>query len=117
MIGGMRQSWNWAWLAVAFLAEVAALAALAAWGWAAGGSTATRVLLAVAAPAVAAVLWGLFAAPRAPVQRPALTLLVKIAVFGAAVLALVALGHPVLAALLGAAALLSAVLSTPPVPS
>jgi len=117
MIDGMGQAWNWAWLTVAFLAELAALAALAVWGWATGGSTATRVLLAVAAPALAAVLWGLFAAPRAPVQKPALTLLVKVAVFGAAVLALVVIGQPVLAALLAAAALLSAVLSTPPVPS
>src|SRR4051794_14875753 len=45
----VAQIWNWTWLTVAFLAELASLAALAAWGWSAGGSTATRVLLAVAA--------------------------------------------------------------------
>jgi hypothetical protein len=110
----MAQAWNWTWLTVAFLAELAALAALAVWGWSLGDSTGWRVVLAVAAPAVAAVLWGVFAAPRAPVRVPALTLLVKVVVFGAAVLALLSTGHPVLAVALAAAALLSSLLSTPP---
>ena len=110
----MRQVWNWLWLTVAFLAELAALAALAVWGWSAVDPTAWRLVLAVAAPAVAGVLWGVFAAPRAPVRVPALTVLVKVIVFGAAVLALFAIGHPVLAVVLGAAALLSSKLSTPP---
>ena len=110
----MAQIWNWTWLTVAVLAELAALAALAFWGWSAGGSTAVRLLLAVAVPAVAGVLWGVFAAPRAPVQVLALSVLVKVVVFGAAVLALLATGHPWAAAVLGAAALLSALLSTPP---
>ena len=110
----MTQTWNWTWLTVAFLAELAALAALAVWGWSAGGSTATRVLLAVVAAGGAAVLWGVFAAPQAPVQVLAIGVAVKVVVFGAAVLALVATGHPRLAVLLGAAALLSSVLSTPP---
>lgn len=105
---------NGAWLTIAFLAELAALAALAVWGWSAVDATAWRLVLAVAAPAVAGVLWGVFAAPRAPVRVPGLTVLVKVAVFGAAVLALFATGHPVLALVLGAAALLSSLLSTPP---
>jgi hypothetical protein len=110
----MGRSWNWMWLTVAFLAEVAALVALALWGWSAGDSTGTKLLLAVALPLAAAVLWGVFAAPRAPVRVLGLTVLVKVVVFGAAVLALLALGHAWAAALLGVAALLSAVLSTPP---
>jgi hypothetical protein len=110
----MAQVWNWTWLAVAFLAELAALAALAAWGWSVPDSTVWRLLLAVAVPAVAGVLWGVFAAPRAPVQVLALTLLVKLIVFGGAVLALVATGHARPAMALAAAALLSSVLSTPP---
>jgi hypothetical protein len=113
----MAQGWNWLWLTVAFLAELAALAALAVWGWSVGESTGGRVFLAVAAPAVAAVLWGVLAAPRAPVRVPALTLLVKVVVFGSAVLALVALGSPWLAVALAAAALLSSLLSTPPAPA
>jgi exosortase/archaeosortase len=110
----MAQIWNWTWLTVAFLAELAALAALAAWGWSAGGSTASRVLIAVAAAGSAAVLWGVFAAPQAPVQVLALRVAVMVVVFGAAVLALVGTGHPRLAVALGAAALLSSVLSTRP---
>jgi FtsH-binding integral membrane protein len=112
--GRMAQVWNWMWLTVAFLAELAALTAFAVWGWSAGGSTGSRLLLAVAAPAVAGVLWGVFAAPHAPVQVAALTLLVKLVVFGGATLALVATAHPRLAIALAAAALLSSVLSTPP---
>jgi hypothetical protein len=106
--------WNWIWLTVAFLAELAALVALAVWGWSAVDSTSWRLVLAVAAPAAAGVLWGVFAAPRASVRVPVLTVLVKVLVFGAAVLALVATGHPVLAVTLAAAALLSSLLSTPP---
>jgi hypothetical protein len=111
----MAQVWNWTWLTTAFLAELAALAALAVWGWSVPDVTVGRLLLAVAVPAVAGVLWGVFAAPRAPVQVLALTLLVKLVVFGGAVFALLATGHPWLAISLAAAALLSSLLSTPPV--
>ena len=110
----MARIWNWTWLTVAFLAELAALAALAVWGWSTGASTGSKLLLAIGAPAAAAVLWGVFAAPRAPVRVPALTVLVKLVVFGAGVLALLATGHPWWAAVLAAAALLSSLLSTPP---
>jgi hypothetical protein len=100
---------------VAFAAELAALAALAHWGWVTG-SGAGRLLLAVGVPAVAGVLWGVFAAPTAPVQILAVTVLVKVLVFGSAVAALAATGHPRLALVLGAAAAASALLSTPPAP-
>ena len=69
----MAHIWNWTWLTVAFLSELAALAALALWGWSTGGSTVSKV-----------------------------------------VLALVATGHPRLAAVLALAAVLSSFLSTPP---
>jgi hypothetical protein len=111
------QAWNGMWLTVAFLSELAALAALALWGWSGSGATGLRLLLAVGAPLVAGVLWGVFAAPAAPVQVMALALTVKVLVFGSAVLALVATGHPRLAVVLAAAALLSSVLSTAPTTS
>lgn len=83
--------------ALAFLAELAALAALGYWGWKAAG-----VVLAVALPLVAAVLWGLFAAPRARYRIPlAGQLAVKGLVFGASVVGLFATGHPVLGAVFG----------------
>ena len=110
----MAQAWNTAWLAVAFASELAALAALAHWGWVTG-SGAVRLMLAVGAPLVAAVLWGLFAAPAAPVQVLVVTVLVKVAVFGSAVAALTATGHPRLAVVLAVAAAAGSLLSTAPV--
>ena len=113
----MAQIWNWTWLTVAFLSELAALAALAVWGWSIPGPTAVRAMVAIGAPLAAAVLWGLFAAPNATRGGPALTMTVKVVVFGAGVLALLATGSPLLAIVLAAAAVLSSVLSTPPAPA
>ena len=110
----MASAWNWTWLTVAFATELAALVALGHWGVVQGGSTASRLLLGRGIPVLAAVLWGLFAAPKAPVQIAVLAVVVKILVFGSAVLALVSTGHPRLAAALAIAALLSSVLSSPP---
>ena len=111
----MARAWNGAWLTLAFLSESAALAALAYGGWQVPGPVGLRLLVAVAAPAGAAVLWGMFAAPRARVPSAALAVGVKVLVFGSAVLALAATGHPRLAVTLALAAALSATLSTPPV--
>src|SRR5690349_3221315 len=102
----MGQRWNGLWLALAFLSEIAALVALGWWGFARDAGTPVRVLLGIGLPLVAAVLWGVFAAPQAPVHVLALTLLVKVAVFGGASLALAALGHPRLAVALAVVALL-----------
>jgi hypothetical protein len=109
----MREAWSWLWAAVAFVAELASLAALAAAGWALPAPTAVRVLAAVSFPLVAAALWGLFAAPRSVVHVAALAVVTKVVVHGAAVAALFALGHPVLAVVLAVAALLGATLSRP----
>ncbi|WP_055599185.1 DUF2568 domain-containing protein [Streptomyces aureus] len=80
---------------LAFLLELAALAVLAWWGWGSAESLAPRLLLAVAAPAAAAVLWGLFAAPKARFRVSlAGVLAVKALVFGAAAAALVVLERP-----------------------
>ena len=111
----MRATWNWFWLTAAFLGELVALAALAWWGATVSGPTPLRVALAVGAPLVAAVLWGVFAAPNARVRVLALSVLVKVAVFGGGALALLAIGHPWLAVALAVVAVLSSVLSTPPV--
>ncbi|MEV6330474.1 YrdB family protein [Streptomyces sp. NPDC051909] len=98
---------------LAFLLEPAALAVLAWWGWASADPVALRLLLAVAAPAAAAVLWGLFAAPRArvPVPLPAV-LAVKALVFGAATLALVASDRPAWGIAFGAVAVVNTALAT-----
>jgi hypothetical protein len=55
---------------VAFLLELCALAALAYWGYVTGSGVLAYVL-AVVMPSLAAVVWGLVAAPRARVELPA----------------------------------------------
>lgn len=62
MIG---QAFHWANLTVAFLLELCALAALGYWGLRTASGPATKAALGIGAPLLAAVLWGLFAAPRA----------------------------------------------------
>jgi Protein of unknown function (DUF2568) len=74
----------WANAALAFALELAALGVLGWGGWQLGGPVAVRLLLAVALPVVAAVLWGLFAAPRATSSSGASRLAVQVLVFGAA---------------------------------
>jgi Protein of unknown function (DUF2568) len=59
-------------LTVKFLLELAALALLGYWG-AVVGDGFSAVLLAVAAPALMAVVWGMFAAPRATRRLPPAT--------------------------------------------
>ena len=109
----MGHGWNVVWLTTAFLSELAALAALAFWGWTTGSGW-VRVLLAVGAPLVAAVLWGLFAAPHAAFDVPVLAVVVKLVVYGTAVAALAVTGHPVLAVALALAAAAGSFLSTAP---
>jgi hypothetical protein len=57
----------------------------------------TRAALAIGTPLVAAVLWGLFAAPRATFSIPLASVAVQLVVFGSATVALYAPGRHVLA--------------------
>lgn len=91
------RAFYWSNLALAFLLELCALAALGYWGFRAGGGPVTRLVLGIGAPLAAAVLWGLFAAPRAPVSVPLARLSVQLAVFGSAAVALYATAHAALA--------------------
>jgi Protein of unknown function (DUF2568) len=75
-------------LAVKFALEIAALVAFAYWG-ATVGSGAVSVLLSIAVPLLAVVLWGTFAAPRAERRLPIrLRAPFELAVFAMAALAL-----------------------------
>jgi hypothetical protein len=89
--------WRTANLALAFGLELVALGALGWWGARFGESTVMKFVLAIGIPAVAAVLWALFAAPEATYSIPALAVATKILVFGAASLALWQLDHRVAA--------------------
>ena len=92
------QAFRWANLMVAFLLELCALGALGYWGVRAGGVPVAKAALGIGAPLLAAVLWGLFAAPRAPASVPIMGLVVKLLVFGSAAAGLYATGHRALAA-------------------
>ncbi|ROO86408.1 uncharacterized protein DUF2568 [Actinocorallia herbida] len=85
--------------ALAFVLEIAALVALGWWGFTRDGGFALRALLGVGAPLAGAVIWGLFAAPRATFKIPAAGVLaVKAVFFLAAALAADAVWNPTTAA-------------------
>ena len=90
-------------LALRFVLELAALAALAYWGFHSGDSVAADLVLGVGAPVLAACVWGALAAPKSSrrLSGPAL-LAVQLAVLCAGAIALVAAGRPVLGAALAA---------------
>lgn len=94
MIG---EGWRWGNLALALLLELGALIALGYWGLRTSNSPVFKLALALGAPILAAVAWGLFAAPAAAVNSPYARAVTKIVVFGAATLGLFASGQRVLA--------------------
>ncbi|WP_199922898.1 YrdB family protein [Streptomyces sp. NRRL B-24484] len=97
---------------LAFLLELAALVLLGRWGFAEGGGAVGRVLLGLGLPTAAAVLWGLFAAPKArhPLLLPGV-LVVKALVLGGSAAALYGLGHPAAAGVLAAVIVLNTALA------
>jgi hypothetical protein len=98
---------------LAFLLELAMLAALACWGATAGGGAAVDVLLGVAAPLAVAVVWGLFAAPKARIPLPlAGVVAVKALAFGSAAMAIAAIGRHRLATGFAIVAFVNTVIAT-----
>jgi hypothetical protein len=94
-------------LALKFLLELCAFAALAYWG------ATISIALAIAAPLLAIVLWGLFAAPRSERRLPVgARIPLEMGIFLLSVAALAAAGLPFLAAVLGFAMVANAVLLT-----
>ena len=81
-------------LALRFLLELCALAALGYWGFQAGQSLVVKIALAIISPLLAAVIWGMFVAPKAsvPVSTP-VWLLLQLAIFGLAAAGLAASGQ------------------------
>ena len=85
-------------LGVRFLLELCLLAALAYAG------LQVSVVLAVAAPLLAAAVWGIFVSPKARIPLPAATwIAVQVVLFGAAVVGLVLAGNALLGVLFGIA--------------
>ncbi|MEO8541738.1 MAG: YrdB family protein, partial [bacterium] len=85
-------------LGLRFCLELAALAALAAWGWMAASALLLRPVLAVVAPGAAGVAWGLFVSPKAKIPAHwTVRAAVEAAVFVAAAASLFAIGRSGLA--------------------
>ena len=98
-------------LALAFALELAGLTALGYWGARTGTTTLSSAALGTAAPVTAAILWGVFAAPRAPVHSVGARTTVKVVFFLAATLALYATAHHSLAATFLVLVVISAMVS------
>jgi hypothetical protein len=105
-------------LAVRFILELAALAALAYWGWTQHTGV-LRYLLTVGLPVLGAVLWGVFAVPGdrsrsgdAPVPVPGiLRLLLELLLFGFAAWCLYDAGLVLLANIFGIIVLVHYIIS------
>lgn len=86
-------------LALAFVLELCMLAALCYWGFVAGNGILQKLALGLGVPLVVAVIWGLFAAPRAMRRLTGAGLFaLKALLFCLAAVALWAAGLTVLAA-------------------
>jgi hypothetical protein len=86
-------------LALRFFLEVGALVALGYWGFHAGSNNAAHWILAIGAPLFAAVVWGLFVAPRRRFEvSDAVWVLFQVVIFGAAIVGLAASGQTTIAA-------------------
>jgi hypothetical protein len=98
-------------LGLRFLLELALLAALAYWGTTVGDSTLAGVACAVAAPAAAALVWGLALSPKARVALPPRPkALLQVLVLAVGAVALAAAGQVAAALVLAAAVAVNAVL-------
>ena len=89
-------------LGLRFVLELCMLVALGIWGFS------ENIVLGIAAPLAAAVVWGLWIAPKASRRlRDPLRLVVELLLFAAAGAALAAADHPLAAAIFLAAVVLS----------
>ncbi len=98
-------------LTIAFLLELSALAALAYWGVRTGDGPLTKSALGIGAPLAAAIVWGLFAAPKARFSNPAIRVVVKVVVFGCAAVALYSAGQRALAVAFTVAVVVNALMT------
>jgi hypothetical protein len=84
-------------LALAFLLELAVLAALGYWGFTTGEGMLVRIGLGIGIPLVAIILWALFGAPRAAWRLHGFRLwILRVVFFGGAAMALIAASLPLL---------------------
>jgi hypothetical protein len=84
------EGFAWGVLALVFVDELLAMAAVGVWGWQVGTP---RWLLVVLLPLLAMTAWGLFASPKARYGDGGRRVVVKVLVFGLASWALWDAGH------------------------
>ena len=94
-----------------FICELAMLAALAVWGYVVGEGVWAWVL-GLATPVGAAIVWGMFVAPRARVPVPApVRVAIELVLYAAAAAGLAAAGQPVAAVVVGVGGLVTSILN------
>ena len=98
-------------LALRFLLELCALAALGYWAFATQPGWLLKWLLGIGLPLLAAVVWGVFGSPRASIPVRGLgQIALEVLVFGSGALALALAGRPLLGALFAALLIINRVL-------
>lgn len=98
-------------LALRFLLELCALAALAYWGFQTGRGLIVKIGLGIGAPLLAAVVWATLVAPNAAVRLPGLVpFVLGLVILWLAAAALAAAGHPSLAVVFGVIVVINATL-------
>ncbi len=107
----MRQAAKSINLALAFLLELAMLAAYAYWGFQTGTTVILKVLLGIGIPLLVAVVWGYFMAPNSPRRlQGAAYLALKVTLFGLAIAALIVAGNRTLGILFAAVFVINTIL-------
>jgi hypothetical protein len=99
-------------LVVRVLLEIFALFSLGYWGYFAWPFPLPGIFFVIGTPLFAAVVWGLFRSPKAPLPLDAVgRALVEIIIFGSVATAWLMLGQPVVAAAFGIVAIASGVVN------
>lgn len=95
-----------------FFLEIAAFVTLALWGFLEWPGPWLNILMAIATPLFATLLWALFLSPKAVIRLDTFgRALIEILVMGSAAVAWLSMGQPIVAAAFGVAAAVSGVIS------
>ncbi|KJC65184.1 Protein of unknown function [Agreia bicolorata] len=96
---------------IRFVLELFAFVSLGIWGFLAWPGPWLNVILGIATPIFAILVWALFRSPRAVVRLDAFgKALIEILIMGSAAISWLALGQPIVAAVFGVVAAVSGVL-------
>ncbi|ADU29435.1 YrdB family protein [Evansella cellulosilytica] len=98
-------------LVLRFLLEVCAIVAVSYWGFVVGKGMVFKILLGIGTPLLIMIIWGLFGSPAAQIPLTGgYRLLLEIAIFGCAILALLAVSKSTLAFIFGALVIVNKIL-------